>query len=742
MKKFVKICLISFAIVTSVALLSGALFLGINFAKYSSLALNEELLSSHSLQVSIFDSDNRPIKEENTFNSAVCPVSLLPEHVKNAFIAIEDTNFYNHHGLNYKRMCKAALKNLASHSLKEGASTISQQLIKNTHLSSEKTFERKIKEIVLTKKLEKAHSKDEILDCYLNVIYYGNNCYGIENAANYYFSKSASKLNLEEGALLAGMIKSPNRYSPILQTENALKRRNLVLRQMQNAKFITEEEASNAQKSEIELHLNTENENPLNSYSEAALDEAKAILNIPVKDMAINEYKIHTYLNSSDQQNLKAALGKEDFNCADHAAIVIDSASHAVTAFEGRSAYKILAARRQPGSTIKPILVYAPALDEDIIYPCSQILDEPLTLGEYKPKNVDGKFRGYISATDALAKSINIPAIKVLSYVGVDKAKAYAADMGINFDDDDTSLALALGGMRHGVNIKQLAGAYSTFARNGKFAEPKFVEYITDANGKILYRHSPDEKQVLREDTACLMTEMLQEAAETGTAKALSTLDKPIAAKTGTVGKGKTNTDAWCVAYSPEKVCAVWVGNLDNSPISVAGGNQPTRCVKNYFEKLENFGAFVKPSSVVEREIDTISLENEHKIELAAPDTPERFKCKETFSVFNLPKELSSNFTTVEEQKFDIKNNGKKIEIIFTPKRNYYYKIYDGKNIIKEINGQNEKMAISLDFSSDKIVIKYGFNEKNYRIFERKLQSEKITEKIENNSTKKKLFLI
>lgn len=742
MKKFVKICLISFAIITSGALLSGALFLGVNFAKYSSLALNEELLSSHSLQVSIFDHDNRPVKQENTFNSAVCPVSLLPEHVKNAFIAIEDTNFYNHHGLNYKRMCKAALKNITSHSLKEGASTISQQLIKNTHLSSEKTFERKIKEIVLTKKLEKSHSKDEILDCYLNVIYYGNNCYGIENAANYYFSKSASKLNLEEGALLAGMIKSPNRYSPILQPENALKRRNLVLRQMQNAGFITEEAASNAQKNEIELQLNTENENPLNSYSEAALDEAKAILNVPAKDMAINGYKIHTYLDSADQQKLTDALAKEDFNCADHAAIVIDSASHAVTAFEGKSAYKILAAKRQPGSTIKPILVYAPALDEDIIYPCSQILDEPLSLGEYKPKNVDGKFRGYISATDALAKSINIPAIKVLSYVGVDAAKAYASDMGIEFDEQDSSLALALGGMRYGVDIKQLAGAYSTFALNGKFAEPKFVEYITDANGKILYRHSPDEKQVLREDSAYLMTEMLQEAAENGTAKALSALDKPIAAKTGTVGKGKNNTDAWCVAYSPEKVCAVWVGNLDNSPISVAGGNQPTRCVKNYFEKLENFGAFVKPSSIVEREIDTIALENEHKIELAAPDTPERFKSMQTFSIFNLPKEISKNFIEVEEQKFDIKNNGEKIEIIFTPKRNYFYKICDGKNIIKEINGQNEKMDICLDFSSDKITIKYGFNEKNCRIFERKLQREKITEKIENKSTKKKLFFI
>lgn len=747
MKKFVKICLISISIMAGATLLSGTLFLGINFAKYSSLALNEEALSSHSLQVSVFDSDNRLIKDENTFNTAVCPVSLIPKNVKDAFIAIEDLSFYKHHGLNYKRMCKAAIKNITSHSLKEGASTISQQLVKNTHLSSEKTFERKIKEIVLTKKLEKTHSKDEILDCYLNVIYYGNNCYGIENAANYYFSKSASKLNLQEGALLAGMIKSPNRYSPILHPENALNRRNLVIKQMQKAGFITDEEAMKAEKGAIELKLSTENENPLNSYSESALDEAKSILNIPIKDMAINGYKIHTYLNTSDQECLRRSIKKEDFNSADHAAIIIDSTRHAVTAFEGKSAYKILASRRQPGSTIKPILVYAPAIDQDIIYPCSQILDEPLTLGEYKPKNVDGKFRGYISVTEALSKSVNIPAIKVLSYVGVEKAISYAEDMGIKFDENDNSLGLALGGMRYGVNIKDLAGAYSTFARGGKFDEPKFIEYITDSEGKILYRHSPNEKQVLREDTAFLMTQMLQHAAKTGTAKALSTLNIPIAAKTGTVGKGKTNSDAWCVAYSPEKVCAVWVGNLDNTPISLAGGNQPTRCVKNFFEtKTEDeSGIFVKPSSVVEREIDTISLENEHKVELASIDTPERFKQTETFSVFNLPKEISSNFTEIENQEFNIKNNGKNIEISFTPKRNYFYKFYDQKNLLKEISGQNEKIVISLDLLGEKITIKYGINEKNCRIFERKLKQENTENKynkLKNKTNKKKLFLI
>lgn len=740
MKKFVKICLISFCVIFGACVLSSTLFLSINLIKFSSLALNEEALSSPMLTVAVYDSENRPVKDENTFNSAHCTISQLPENVKNAFIAIEDVSFYKHHGLNYKRMCKAALKNITTHSLKEGASTISQQLIKNTHLSSEKTFERKIKEIVLTKKLEKSHSKDQILECYLNAIYYGNNCYGIENAANYYFSKSSNKLNLQEGALLAGMIKSPSRYSPISQTENALKRRNLVLRQMHKVGFISEEDAENAAKSEIELNLSSSNLNPINSYSEAALDEAKSILNVPLKDMALNGYKIHTYLSLSDQQKLEKALEKEDFNSADHAAILVDNSKHAVSAFLGKSAYKILTAKRQPGSAIKPILVYAPALDADLIYPCSQILDEPLSLGEYKPKNVDGKFRGYVSASEAVAKSINIPAIKVLSYVGVERAKSYAESMGIDFDDEDTSLALALGGMRYGVSLKQMAQAYSTFACGGKYAEAKFVEYITDAKGKILYKHSPQTVQAIREDTAYLMTTMLQEAAESGTAKNLASLEMAIAAKTGTVGKGKKNSDAWCVAYTPEKVCAVWVGNLDNTPISVAGGNQPTRCAKNYFEsaKEENRGAIVVPSTIVTRDIDLVSLENEHRIELASPATPERFRQSQSFSVFNLPKDVSSNFLEVEKQNFDVKFDGKTASISFKAKRNYIYKIYDSTALLKEVSGQNEDVALSLDFSGENVKIVYGFDEKNCQVFECKIKNE--TPKIQ--PIKKRRFFV
>ena len=725
MRKFVKIFSLSCLILFGAVFLTASLFVGSTYLKYSSLSLNEEKLSSPALAVELYDYENRPLKEENTFNGEYAKLSTLPENLKNAFISIEDKSFYSHHGLNYKRIIKAGINNVLSHSLKEGASTISQQLIKNTHLSSEKTFERKIKEIVLTKKLEKAHTKDEILECYLNVIYYGNNCYGIESASQYYFSKSASKLELEECALLAGMVKSPNKYSPILKQATALERRNLVLSEMQKDGYISQEHFLRASQQPINLNLQSEEQNALNSYSQAALDEACEILKVPAKTIAINGYKIHTYLDKDKQLALKESLLKEDFNCADHAAIVLDCKRHAITAYQANSAYKVLDAKRQPGSLIKPIIAYAPALNEDIISPSTQILDEQLALGEYNPKNVDGKFRGYVSATEALSKSINIPAIKVLSYVGIDKAKAYAESMGLEFDEGDNSYALALGGMRYGTNIKQIAQSYSTFANMGKYADAKFVEYITDASGKILYHHKPTEQQVLREDASYLLTTMLQDAATNGTAKVLKELNIPIAAKTGTVGKGKDNIDAWCVAYTPEEVCATWVGNLDNTPITVAGGNQPARCVKNYFSASTTTSSpFVQPGSVVEREIDLISLENSHKLELASPNTPARFKQSALFSIFNLPKDISQNFVEIGETKFEVKNNGSTVDITFAPLRHLTYKFYDGKTLIKEISDQTQPQQLQLKVKGEDLKIVVGFDNKNQKTYDFKLKKE------------------
>lgn len=703
MKKIVKISFITFSIIIVLLFIALGLYLGGIWFKYSSIQLDTSKLTSPSLAIEVFDSNNRTIKDENMFNSNYVKESAIPKHVKEAFVSIEDKTFYQHNGVNYKRIAKAMVNNIKSMNLKEGASTISQQLIKNTHLTSEKTFNRKIKEVVLTKKLEKQFSKDEILEQYLNVIYFGNNCYGIEKASNFYFSKSAHDLSLVEGATLAGIIKSPAKYSPLTNPENSLNRRNLVLKEMQTDDKITLQEYMTAKEEPLTLNLNTKIQNKLNSYSETAIEEAMKILGLPAKQIALSGYQLHTYQNLEKQQQLEKAFEDADVGEDDYAGIVINNQKHAVEAYTGRSAYKIITARRQPGSCIKPILVYSPALNEDIINPSTQLLDEKTTISGYTPKNVGGKYNGYVSAREAVSRSINIPAVKVLSYVGIDRAKSYAQSMGITFDEGDDNYALALGGMCYGVNINQLASAYTTLANKGMFAENKFISYITDKNDKLVYVHRPDEKRVLREDCAYLMTDMLRTSAKTGTARKLSDLNIDIASKTGTVGKSgsKENLDAWNMSYTNAQTCGVWIGNLDNRPTKAVGGGLPTTIVKNYFINNKDESTFEQPSSIVSMPIDITELEENHKVVLANSFTPARYTKDEIFSRFNLPSEISNKFTQIKDPEL----KGKVVEntaiLTLNAKDYYQYKIYkesiNESNLVSTIEGKNGKQTIECE---------------------------------------------
>lgn len=705
MKKALKITLL----VLSLGIMLGFLVLGFwvggLFIKYKDSPLDKSLLTSQSLAIDVYDSTNRPIKDENMFNCAYVEIGALPEHTKDAFISIEDKTFYKHKGVNYKRIARAMLNNLKSMDFKEGASTISQQLIKNTHLSSEKTIDRKVKEVVLTKKLEKEFSKDEILEQYLNVIYFGNNCYGIEKAANYYYSKPAHDLDLQESATLAGLIKSPNKYSPVSNAQNCKKRRNVVLKEMEKDGKITPQQYMTASSQELGLNLKLTSENRLNSYSEASIDEAQRILKLPAKEIALRGYQLHTYQNDEKQKSLESAFEKIDLK-DDYAGIVIDNKKHAVVGYTGRSPYKIISAKRQPGSCIKPILVYGPALNEDIISPCTQLLDEKTTISDYTPKNIGGKYVGYVSARDALSKSINIPAVKVLSYVGIDKAKRYAQNLGIEFDQDDDSYALALGGMRYGVNINTLASAYTALANSGNFAENRFVSYITDKNDKLIYVHRPEERRVLREDSAYLLTDMLRSSAKTGTARKLSDLNMDIASKTGTVGKSGSseNLDAWNISYTRDTTCAVWTGNLDNTPITAVGGGAPTSVVKEYFSTCHDNSTFEQPSSIVSMPIDLTELEENHKVVLANSFMPERYTKDELFSRFNLPSEISKKFTEIKEPNFVGKVENEKALLTFEAKSYYNYSLYrdsiNESNLLQQFSSQNGLITFQADMNS------------------------------------------
>ncbi len=702
MKKFIKITLIIILLLFITALIGVAFYISSIYINAKAMKLDEDALSSPYVNVEVYDNENKPIKEDNEINKSYASLNSLSENTKNAFISIEDKNFYNHNGINYKRIIKAMLNNLKAGKLKEGGSTITQQLVKNTQLTSEKTFERKIKEVALAGKIEGKYTKEQILEQYLNIIYFGNNCYGIESASNYYFSKSAKELSVEEAAMLAGIIKSPAKYSPIKNYDNSLARRNLVLSEMNKDGLLSVEEYNRAKNTEIVLNINREHKNRLNSYCQAAIDEAENILGLPAKQIALKGYKIYTYQNQEKQKALAEAIKNQQIE-SDYAGIVIDNKKHSVVAYIGNSNYKILEAKRQPGSCIKPVLVYSPALNEDIIYPCSQILDEKTTISDYSPKNVGGIYHGYVSVREALSKSINIPAVKVLSYVGIDKAKSYAEEMGIEFDEKDDSYTLALGGMTYGVNIKELAGAYTTFANDGKFSIPKFISFITDKNDKLVYINKTKEKEVLREDSAYLLTDMLKTCAETGTAKKLASLKKDIASKTGTVGKpnSKENLDAWNIAYTKEQTCGVWLGNLDNTPISYAGGNQPTEIVKSYFKSINDNSHFIIPNNVVERQIDSTELNENHRVVLANIYIPERYTQKELFSTLNLPSDISSKFTKVDKTIFNsrVENNN---AIINFEAKDYMTYVFITNNEKTTISGKNGAQSVTLPLTQTK----------------------------------------
>lgn len=709
MKKFIKWTMIILFVLIALTLGGFGLYISSIYSSAKRTPLDEDILTSTSLNISLFDSNNKPIKEDNEINHAFASIDSIPDYTKEAFISIEDKTFYQHHGVNYKRIVKAGINNLKSRSLKEGASTITQQLIKNTYLSSEKTFKRKIKEVAIAQKIEKTYAKDKILEFYLNKIYFGNNCYGIESASNYYFSKSAKDLSLEESCMLAGMIKSPAKYSPIKNYNNCIMRRNLVLSQMKEDGKINVQTYNLAKEKPILLTLNTDKINRLNSYSQGALDEAEMILGLPVRQIALNGYKIFTYQNQEKQVTLENAIKSQNIE-SDSAGIVIDNDKCAISAYIGDSYYKVLESQRQPGSCIKPVLVYAPAINEDIIYPCTQLLDEKVTINDYSPKNVGNVYRGYVSAREALSKSINIPAVKVLSYIGIEKGKAYAEELGINFDEKDQSYTLALGGMTYGVNIAELAGAYTSFANNGYYKAPKFISFITDKNNKLVYINKTEGKRVLREDTAYLMTDMLKTCAKSGTAKRLADLETEIASKTGTVGKpnSKENLDAWNISYTKDQTVGVWLGNLDNQPISYAGGNQPTEIVKNYFQSIDDESHFVKPDSIVERAIDALELNENHRVMLASKLMPERYQQFELFSALNLPHDVSDRFTNIEKVKINSKVENGLAVFTFEAKDYESYEFIIDDKIIEKITAENGEKLVKIPLTDAKqnVVIK------------------------------------
>ena len=548
------------------------------------LSSKENIINKKNAGVVLLDRNEKPFftlfdaKAKNPVE-----ISDLPKITTEAFIAVEDKDFYTHPGFSIRGFGRAIRENLYSESFAQGGSTISQQLIKNAILSPDKRLLRKYQEIVLAVELERRYSKNDILEMYLNTIYFGEGAFGIQDAAQRYFSKDAKNLTLAESAMLAGIIQAPSAYSPISGNKNAaIKRKNLVLELMAEQGYITNAQKTQAQKQKITLQPSR------NGVNQEAIHFA-----LMVQDMLIKEYgeqtiaqsgfQVKTTLDLDLQTKAQQAVETQvqrlaSSNVTNGAAVVIDPVTGEVLALVGSHDWNdekngkvnMALQPRQPGSSFKPI-VYAKGLEERVITTSMQIDDKPVKFGDYEPKNYDNKFRGKVLIRYALANSLNIPAIHVLEMVGINNALDFARSLGITTlsNDKNYGLSLVLGSAE--VPLIEMTNAFATFADEGVWHQYSTVLEIRDKNGSVIFQHAPESRQVVSEAVAYLLSSILSDnKARSDTFGGSLTISRPAAVKTGTTNDYK---DALTIGYTPQVTVGVWIGNNDNAPMSSIAGS-------------------------------------------------------------------------------------------------------------------------------------------------------------------------
>ena len=584
-------------------------------------------------------------------------ISELQPSTVYAFISAEDARFFEHEGVDIIRIAGAIVADIKAGSYVQGASTISQQLIKLSHLTSEKTISRKAEEAALAYEMERQYSKEDILEMYLNYVYFGGGYYGIEAAAEGYFGVHASDLTLDQSAMLAGILKSPSGYAPHINYAASINRRNNILRLMRDYGYITDDEKKQASARRPTI-LHDKNEEYSGYYTDAVTKSAAALMGITVDELIRGGYSIYSAMDSDIQHYCEEMFKNGELFPAEDseaAIVVLEPSTGMVVAMVGGRSYtggisfnRATDIRRQPGSVIKPVIAYAPAFEYLNYTAADMILDEETTFADYTPSNYGNKYYGWVTVREAVTKSLNVPAVKTLSAVGVYRAKDFAKRCGIEFDDKDDSLALALGGFTYGVSPLQIAGAYSCFASGGIYNTPTLIKKITDRNGLTVYEYRQDSRRVMSEANAYILTSMLKSVVTEGTGHRLNTLDIPIAGKTGTVGLANGNRDAWMAGYTPEYTAVVWQGydsdRLGLLPSSATGGTYPALMLYELFNHIYpdgRSGDFEKPESVKQYSIDAKTLKKQHKVVLANAMTPQSSRVTEYFTEETAPEDVS-----------------------------------------------------------------------------------------------------
>ncbi|MDJ0689355.1 MAG: penicillin-binding protein 1A [Xenococcaceae cyanobacterium MO_188.B32] len=528
-------------------------------------------------------------------NREITPLKQISPELKRAVIAIEDSNFYQHKGINPYSIGRAAWVNWQKGSVSEGASTLTMQLVKNLFLTKERVFSRKLAEVIIAFRVEQVFSKDDILYMYLNNIYWGHNNYGVQTAAETYFNKRASELNLAESAMMAGLIQAPQQYSPFINYTATKRRQAVVLRRMRNLGWITPAEEAAARKEPLLVNKPTAwRTSKLPSVTEAVTAELKEkfgeekVLQGGMRVQTTIDY----YFQKMAEEEVKKGhrrIRSWGVRAEQVALVAVDPRTHFVKALVGgvdrdKSQFnRATQARRQPGSSFKPFVYYT-AFASGKYTPSTTIEDSPVKYrvpsGYYRPKNYGGKFAGEMSLRTALLQSRNIPAVKLGKAVGLDKVIAVCRRLGIKSPLQPV-ISLPLGSI--GVTPLEMAGAYATFANNGWHSETTIIIQVTDSKGNILLDNRPQPKLILDRWSTATLTSLMKGVIAEGTGKNAD-IGRPAAGKTGTTSSER---DVWFVGYVPQLATAVWVGNDNYKTLGkgVTGGSHAAPIWRSFMLK-------------------------------------------------------------------------------------------------------------------------------------------------------------
>lgn len=602
------------------------------FAYTASQANVQSLQDGLSQTTIIYDKDGDVATKVDTNRAEGVDVTSIPDYVSRAVIAIEDRRFMDHKGFDIIGMSRAFLKNLFSRTITGGGSTITQQLTKNALLSPEQTYRRKIEELFLAVEIEKHYTKNEIMNMYLNQVYFGSGAWGIDQAALEYFNKDITNVTISEAAMLAGLLQAPSALDPHKHYERAIERRNVVLASMKELEMITEDEYNKARQEMIDIEDGGGNDikRDYPYYVDAVLDEAINHYDLSQEEIMTRDYRIYTEMDQNIQSSLEKVFNQgslfpdgKDETLVQSGSVLLDPKTGGIRGLVGgRGDYVFRGFNRathikvQPGSTLKPLAVYTPALESG--YETTSILkDEEMVFGDYAPQNFSRTFQGEVPMYEAVAQSLNMPTVWLLNEIGLDNGIASLEKFGIPLEKEDHYLGIALGGMSKGISPLQLAEAYSVFANEGNREDSHLITKIVGPTGNVVAEHKNKSTKVTSKRVANEVTSLLLGVVESGTGQGTKIPGIQLAGKTGSTQLPYEDIngtkDQWFVGYTPNLVGAVWLGYDKTDRQHYLSSSSSETAVPIFREIMETVKPYIEQEEFIVKSVQSKKRAEEEK---------------------------------------------------------------------------------------------------------------------------------